>query len=173
MSDSQKLFESTSNIKKLYRILNKKPPAQNDKLFSLDQLQKDYNRFIENRRERMIWQGIQMNDIYGIQLSKNKLSGTVSDFTSAADQLRLEMNNSISPQKKHAPRSFPPKINGSYAPKNIVRSPEKRYAPETTSYGSPAKKKAFAPQYNSTNNVPIAKYFTPQLGTMFLFKKRR
>lgn len=172
MSDSQKLFESTSNIKKLYRILNKKPPAQNDKLFSLDQLQKDYNRFIENRRERMIWQGIQMNDIYGIQLSKNKLSGTVSDFTSAADQLRLEMNNSISPQKKHAPRSFPPKINGSYAPKNIVRSPEKRYAPETTSYGSPAKKKAFAPQYNSTNNVPNRQVFHSATGNNVPFLRR-
>ena len=105
-------------------------------------------------------------------MSKNKLSGTVSDFTSAADQLRLEMNNSISPQKKHAPRSIPPKINGSYAPKNIVRSPEKRYAPETTSYGSPAKKKAFAPQYKSTNNVPNRQVFHSATGNNVPFLRR-
>nr|CAI6768992.1 CBM_HP1_G0024580.mRNA.1.CDS.1 [Saccharomyces cerevisiae] len=172
MSDSQKLFESTNSIKKLYRILNKKPPAEDDKLFSLDQLRKDYNQFIENRRERMIWQGIQMNDVYGIQLSRNKLLGSVSDFTSAADQLRLETQNSIFPQKKLIEKSRPSKINGNYAPKSRVKSPEKRYAPETTSFHSPTKKKVYAPQYVSTTNVPSRQEFHSSTGKNIPFLRR-
>ncbi|CAI4043644.1 DNA helicase SRS2 SKDI_10G1240 [Saccharomyces kudriavzevii IFO 1802] len=172
MSDSQKLFESTDSIEKLYRILNKKPPAQDNDFFSLDQLRKDYDQFIGNRRERMIWQGIQMNDIYGIQLSRNKLSASVNDFTSAADQLRLEMDNSMSPQRKLNPRPSPSRSSGNYAPRNKLKSPEKRYAPETISYVSPVKKRLYAPRYDITNGVPSRQEFHSATGKNITYLKR-
>lgn len=120
----------------------------------------------------MIWQGIQMNDVYGIQLSRNKLLGSVSDFTSAADQLRLETQTLYSHRRNLLKNHAHPKSMAITLLKVELKVQKKRYAPETTSFHSPTKKKVYAPQYVSTTNVPSRQEFHSSTGKNIPFLRR-
>ncbi|SJM83915.1 related to ATP-dependent DNA helicase SRS2 [Zygosaccharomyces bailii] len=144
MVDSQKALESVLNIRTLYDNTGKLYSGLNEH-FSLDQLVKDYAKFIENRRERFVWGGSVVRDMYQIDIKQNSAAGNpTSEFTTAAVQLHNWLS---SPEKKYAPVVRRP----------LQGSPSRRNAPNSstrTPPGSPNKKREFAPNYRPSRNAP-------------------
>lgn len=169
MADQQKLFDSVASIKKFYQHMSKKPPSEGK--FKLRRLVEDYAKFIENRRERFVWNGEFITHTFKLDLSKNT-DGSISDsFTTAAAQLQNfpastieeaeNFNGSSLVGRSLSPRGY--KYSKSNSPKKLYAphakgklgpiSPTKTFAPVSPS-GSPTAKRSLAPVYKPTRNAP-------------------
>lgn len=146
MVDEQKVFDSVAKIKMLYKNLKKKLPLD-ERYFSLKQLVEDYAKFIENRRERLIWNASFVRNMYQFDITKNTEASYTSEFTTAAAQLQYTTR---SPEKRYAP------LNNA-APAHRSISPTKVLAPGSNSpQVSPSAKRSFAPNYRPSRNAPNA-----------------
>lgn len=167
MVDEQKVFDSVANIRMLYKNSRKMPPLD-EKSFSLKQLVEDYAKFIENRRERMIWNASFVRNMYQFDITKNTKSCYTSEFTTAAAQLQCTTR---SPEKRYTTSK-----NG--APVNRSMSPTKVLAPvSNSSQVSPSAKRSFAPNYRPSRNAPNAlapncKLFAPNQERVRLNQER-
>lgn len=173
MADQQRLFDSVASIRKFYADMGKKLPSEGK--FKLKRLVEDYAKFIENRRERFVWNGEIITHTFKFDLTKNVDTNYSSSFTTAAAQLQ---NSAASPAGRqssfgnsaHCSRSSSPtrklySTSGSprkvFAPQTKVKgelsptSPVKAFAPSSQT-ASPGKKRTFAPSYKPTRNAPNA-----------------
>lgn len=173
MADQQKLFDSVASIKNFYLHMGKKPPVEGK--FKLKRLVEDYARFIENNRERFVWNGEFIVHTFKFDLTKNSDSTFSSGFTTAAAQLQNSADsptvtqtvfgNSARSSRTSSPTRSKYSISSSpkkmYAPQSKSRgemsstSPVKEFAPVSPT-GSPTKKRSFAPCYRPTRNAPNA-----------------
>lgn len=200
MADHQKLFESVELIKKFYMDLGRDPPIEGSK-FQLKQLVKDYGKFIENRRERFVWNGDFVMNMFKFDMTGNSDTRYSNSFTTAAAQLQYAKK---SPSSKHtghdatargeslrtSPRktnnrkiSLPESPKRNYAPQLKAKgdihliSPVKNAAPLVSPSGSPTKKLSYAPNYKPTRNAPNAltcerKLFAPSQDKPLLRKEK-
>lgn len=150
MVDEQKAFDNTESIKKLYEMSNKELPMDTN-TFSFTQLIKDYAQFMEKRRERLIWGGSFVHNMYQFDITQNKRNPCISEFTTAAFQLqrtsiqRSPEKNNISPVKHSSP-------NRHMAPTKTSRTD---YRSPT---GSPIKRGSFAPDYRANREDSLASF---------------
>lgn len=177
MTDHQALFDSVEMIKSFYANLGRKPPVE-DHQFQLKRLVQDYAKFIENRRERFVWNGDFVVNMFKFDITKNVQGSYSTSFTTAAAQLQYsngcssDKSSSVgatkgksvhsSPKKPNSNRNTAPKSpKRTYAPplkdKGDIRliSPTKNIAPVSPT-GSPAKKRTYAPTYKPSRNTPNA-----------------
>ncbi|CCH61037.1 hypothetical protein TBLA_0D05440 [Henningerozyma blattae CBS 6284] len=96
-SDRQYVFDDLNTIKSLYKAMGKKF-LENIQTFSYKQLIEDYNKCVDDRRERFIWNGKSLVNTFNVDLTKNKTITGTSEFTTAAAQLKTNPN-SISTSK--------------------------------------------------------------------------
>ncbi|CAL9737619.1 ATP-dependent DNA helicase Srs2p [Monosporozyma servazzii] len=161
MVDDQKVFADVKNIKLLYNAMKKPLPGRDiSDRFSFKVLLKDYRDFIANRREKLVWGGRQVSNVQVINLLKNKQgtsSSLMSDFSTAADQLKMETQFK-QPAKQYAP-SYP--SNRTSTINSTLKSPQRSYAPASSNKRSPSPKKLFAP--------PISNHESPMKGKAVLF----
>ncbi|CCE61804.1 hypothetical protein TPHA_0B01310 [Tetrapisispora phaffii CBS 4417] len=147
MADDQRVFASIENIKQLYLAMknNMSIPEQ----FSLSTLVKDYNKFVENRREFFYWNENIVRDIMRLDLKTNSVDIKSNPFTTAAFQLGLDNKPSNKVRKNQ------------YSPKGkerikVNKSPGKVYAPgnDISPFKSTySKKTTFAPQYTPSRTI--------------------
>lgn len=161
MVDEQRLFDNIDNIKRLYSMLGKKIPKSTS-TFSIEQVIRDYSQFVEKRRERLIWNGSFVNNMYQFDINQNINIPCTNEFSTAAIQLQKE-NNRKSPERK------------CIRPGNIS-SPSRRTGMldkdrSTSSFinGLPIKTATFAPDYKpgrKTLSTPLnlKKSFAPKIG---------
>ncbi|SMN21722.1 similar to Saccharomyces cerevisiae YJL092W SRS2 DNA helicase and DNA-dependent ATPase involved in DNA repair [Maudiozyma saulgeensis] len=178
LTDEQKALDSISNINKLYRAISAKPEKLNEN-FSFHTLVKDYSKFVENRRESMIWGGNVLRNLASLDLSRNKLSMAtpMSSFTTAAAALKIETNNkkqyapSYSPTRRtQGERSLQLSPIRKCAPTNNINrspSPKRQFAPPTRAPESPTKRFAPPPQWNNNVRNPSATGQTSLLESSF------
>lgn len=178
LTDQQMALDSLSNINKLYRAINVRPEKLNQN-FSFNTLVKDYSKFVENRRESMIWAGNVLRNMTSLDLSRNKLPApnAMSSFTTAAAALKIETNN----KKQYAPsysttkrtlgeQSLQLSPGRKCAPTNNVRrspSPQRQFAPCTRAPESPTKKFAPPPQLNNNIGITLSADSTSKLDSSF------
>ncbi|QLL33831.1 hypothetical protein HG536_0F01560 [Torulaspora globosa] len=177
MTDHQGLFDSVEVIKKFYVNLGREPPMES-RQFQLTRLVQDYAKFIENRRERFVWNGDFVVNMFKFDITKNVQAGYSTSFTTAAAQLQYSNGPSsdkysnegtaegktvrTSPKNSSSNRNTAAKSpKRAYAPplkdKGDIRliSPTKNIAPVSPT-GSPAKKRSYAPTYRPSRNAPNA-----------------
>lgn len=155
-TNDQRLFKSVSNIKSLYATMKKSIPDEANATFSLKTLVEDYSKFIDERREKMIWSGKPVVNIASVKLTRNvytNSSSLLSDFSTAAQQLKVQ-NNIFSLKKQYAP-TYPTQKQISSS--NIQLSPVRQFAPaaETIKYLSPVRR--YAPSTNRSILSPVKK----------------
>ncbi|KAG0668030.1 hypothetical protein C6P45_005120 [Maudiozyma exigua] len=156
LTDDQKALESVHNIKELYKAMDVKP-IKNNPDFSFNTLVKDYSKFLENRRESMIWSGNVVRNTNTLDLSRNKISlaNPISSFTTAA-AIALESGQTY--QKQYAPTYSPTRRNLGSGPQGQL-SPVKKHAPRLNIKGSPSPTRNFAP--TARNPESPTKKFAP------------
>lgn len=156
LTDDQKALESIHNIKELYKAIGIKPIKTNAN-FSFNTLVKDYSKFLENRRESMIWSGNVVRNLNSLDLSHNKisLSNPISSFTTAAT---MALESGPSYQKKYAPTYSPTRRNLGGGPQGQT-SPVRNHAPRLNIKRSPSPTRKFAP--NGKNPESPTKKYAP------------
>lgn len=171
MTEEQQLFSSKNSIEKLYRHLRKPLPSINGP-FSLDVLVKDYEQFINERREKMIWKGIPVFDSARLDTSENtNLTPSKFGITTAAAQLRnnsphrspiksslsrapsFNMDNDLG-NGRSSNRTVAPAYRPSRITSNCIAPPRKTFAPKVASASHPPspKAKSFAPKINEVSS---------------------
>ncbi|QLQ78518.1 hypothetical protein HG537_0A07650 [Torulaspora globosa] len=177
MTDHQALFDSVEMIKRFYANLGREPPMESNQ-FQLKRLVQDYAKFIEHRRERFVWNGDFVVNMFKFDITKNVQASYSTSFTTAAAQLQYSNGSSsdkcssegptkgksvhTSPKNSKSNRNTLSKSpTRTYAPplkdKGDIRliSPTKNIAPVSPT-GSPAKKRTYAPTYKPSRNAPNA-----------------
>ncbi|KAM3163365.1 DNA helicase [Lachancea thermotolerans] len=155
MCEDQKVFTDVESVRKLYHNLNQ-PPPQESATFSLDVLVKDYEQFVNARRERLTWKGRAVFDASRLNLGENITpSPTGFGITTAAAQLRNASTNHIEGRQNSSygisgvshnqgNRNMAPVYRPSRNNSNTVLAPSRTFAPKT----SPTQvKNAQAPVY--------------------------
>ena len=154
LTDDQKALESIQNIKELYKAIGVKPTKTNPN-FSFNALVKDYSKFLENRRESMIWSGNVVRNMTSLDLSHNKLSlsNPISSFTTAA-AMALETGQTY--QRQYAPIYSPTRRNLGSGPQGQT-SPVRNHAPRSNIKRSPSPTRKVAPDSRNPES-PTKKY---------------
>lgn len=158
--DDQKVFANIKNIKSLYHAMKKPLPGANiSDRFSFKTLLQDYAEFISNRREKMVWGGQQISNIQMLRLERNKIgtqSTLLSDFSTAADQLKIETQ--LSGTKKQYASTY--KTSNQSVMNNVQMSPQKTYAPTSGIKRSPSPRRIFAPLIDNRESPIKKKQYT-------------
>lgn len=161
-TNNQKLFRDVRTIKAFYTTMNKPIPLERNATFSLKTLVEDYSKFIDERREKMVWSGKPVVNLANMNLTRNVYtisSSLMSDFTTAAEQLTIQSNNT-SPKRQYAPAySSKRKTLNS----NIQLSPVQQFAPKMNMKNSPPPVKTYAPSSTRSVLSPIKKSLFSQM----------
>lgn len=141
MCEDQKVFTDVESVRKLYHNLNQ-PPPQESATFSLDVLVKDYEQFVNARRERLTWKGRAVFDASRLNLGENITpSPTGFGITTAAAQLRNASTNHIEGRQNSSygisgvshnqgNRNMAPVYRPSRNNSNTVLAPSRTFAPK-------------------------------------------
>lgn len=188
MCDEQRVFQSLEMIKALYRSFKIPTPSNEDK-FSLKTLIDDYNQFVNDRRERIVWRGTVIYDPTKLDISENaKISPSMFGVTTAASQLnrnrrspsprraslglsRHGSNQSVSPVRAGSTQNSLNRVHTrapSYAPP-IITSRAPTYAPSyapprTAPNNNTARGRSFAPRNTALplSSSPSRKLYAPK-----------
>lgn len=174
MADQQRLFDSVELIKRFYTDLGRPLPTENDQ-FQLKRLVQDYAKFIENRRERFVWNGDFVVNMFKFDMTRNVDTGYLTSFTTAAAQLQY-VSTSSSNKRYNEGNKRVSSVSSSPKGKKLstLESPKRTYAPQlkakgdirllsptknsapVSPVGSPTKKRSYAPTYKPSRNAPNA-----------------
>ncbi|SCU90352.1 LANO_0D08438g1_1 [Lachancea nothofagi CBS 11611] len=175
MCQEQKLFGDVKSIEKLYRAVGKSLPSGNP-AFSTDVLIKDYEMFINNRRERMIWRGSTVFDPARLKLSENTNQPPANyGITTAAMQLKNTPTNIRGPphysQKLALPNSAARTSSDPSALTARNMAPNYGLA-RSNSIGAP---KNYAPKatLHKVTKTPQASSFAPKAGEAIKFNENK
>lgn len=171
MCEEQKVFADADTIIQLYRNLNKSPPPKNGS-FSLEVLARDYEQFINDRRERLTWRGRTVFDTSRINFEENVTpSPTGYGITTAAAQLHnttLHHTQSSITERRQLPNrrstdgtvttesnKMAPIYRPSRSNSGGLASTPKNYAPKTSSSQAIRNLQAssFAPRTHELNGT--------------------